>query len=391
MTLSKLGKLTWRFPAALAAACCSTARLMLIALISLFASVAPAAAQRSGAAPYGVIEIGSKGVKAYVFDIDYARAVSRCQTDPEAWLACVQPITLRPINVDAIERRNLDAVGDAVLAQKQALMREHRVAEARIYVVGSSGVYAVEHRLVLEEMVNAKVGAGSHRIDFITSNQEASHAFEGLISLLPNSVQELRRSQVLTLDIGSGNTKGSYRDRQTGASPIVNFSIDWGTKKATTVIDSQRNDRDFASYAETFRKEILIPDVRGQFDSRTVAMARPRIYAIGGIVWAVSNLSRPGDRRKFPPLTVADIDAVYAKVTAPNAFALTCSENPDKAINRDIEAICETFTIKNLIAGLQVLKAYGQELDFANKNVFFFRDSQFAWPLGYLEGKLRVR
>jgi hypothetical protein len=383
----------WRAAAALSAVGKSMrsqiGALVLLAGVGLFGSANVAAAQRAHAAPYGVIEVGSKGVKAFVFDLDYART-SPCQTDPETWLTCVDPKTLPAKNVNPIDRKNIDAVGEAVAQQKQALMRDYGVAEGRIFVVGSSGVFAVEHRPALEEMVNVRAALGpDRRMDFITAANESSYAFEGIISMLPKNVQELRRGQALILDIGSGNTKGSYRDRNAASGPIVNFSIDWGTKKATDVINSQRGDRDFVTYAETFRRDILIPDIRGQFDNNTVAMSRPRIYAIGGIVWAVSNLSQPRNQKKFPPLTVADIDAVYAKATAPNAFALICSNNPDKAVNREIDAICEAFSIPNLIAGMQVLRGYAQEMNFANKNVFFFRDSQFAWPLGYLDSKLR--
>jgi hypothetical protein len=227
-------------------------------------------------------------------------------------------------------------------------------------------------------------------MDYISKDEEALYAFKGVMAMLPRPWNVKRRTEALVIDFGSGNTKGSFSDTADYSRPLSTFAVPWGTKTATDRINVDRGaSGDFTQTAEKFRETTLVPLIRKEFDNEAAALSRPRVYIIGGMAWALSNLTRPGTYRlKFPPVTQADIDALYARVVAPNAFASLCDANRDAQIDPDIPKVCKTFTIDNLVAGMQIMRGYAREMDFAHKHVFFFRDSLYAWPMGYLEHKV---
>jgi hypothetical protein len=342
---------------------------------------------------YGLIEVGSKGVKAYVFDLAYAQSGPGCNADPEAHLKCLNPYVLDTINTNPIEEAQIQVTADAVVAMKAMLKTTYNVSDANLFVVGSSGIGAEEHLQRLSESINrvAELPPG-HEIEYISKDAESIFGFTGVMSMLPKPWNVTRRTQALLIDFGSGNTKGAYSETQDYSRPLATFAVPWGTKSVTDYVDHARGATgDFTPEAEKFRESTLVPQMRAQFQNETSAMSRPRVYVIGGIIWAISNLSRPQyqhDKVKYAPVTQADIDLIYAKATAPNGYATLCGDNPDKAIDPDISAVCKTFSVNNLIAGLELVKAYAKEMDFANKKVFFFRDSLYAWPMGYLEHKI---
>jgi hypothetical protein len=116
---------------------------------------------------------------------------------------------------------------------------------------------------------------------------------------------------------------------------------------------------------------------------------RSRVYLIGGIAWAVTTLVQPKSRLHYPTIYPRHFDTLYNLAVRGDARNRLCDENPSKNDNPDIGKVCQTFTIDNLIAGLEILKTFSEEMNFSQKSVFFIRDSLYAWPLGYLKAKCK--
>jgi hypothetical protein len=339
---------------------------------------------------YGVIEVGSKGVKSYIFNLAHAEHDPSCRLTDESYLKCLGARTLQTRNVNPIEDGQKQATVDAVVAVQQDLMAAG-VTERNLYVVGSSGVAVIEQKDSLAAAINSGAHLAADRgIDFIDENQEATYAFRGLMSMLPARYEAEREQEAMVLDFGSGNTKGSYKDITVPDQPLVTFSVNWGTKTVTDRVNKDRGNQDFVTAAETFRESTLLPLMRQEFDNKPGATERPRIYIIGGISWALSNLSQPANKARFARVTQDDIDSLYDRLKAADAQTALCANNPSQAVNTDIKNICTTFSINNMISGMQLIKGYAQEMNFAHKCVYFFRDSLFAWPMGYLRHKLNI-
>lgn len=340
---------------------------------------------------YGVIEIGSKGVKGHVFDLDRVRSNQACKVNPEIYRKCLAPKTILTLDASAVDRAQIEETVRAASDIKRVMFSssEYRIDSERLYVVGSSGVAKVDHKLDLTNKLNSDLGlSGNHKVDFVSDEEEPQYAFKGIMGMLPAKYQLERQSQAMVVDFGSGNTKGSYKNLERPDKPVESFSIPWGTRKATQYINDNRGDIEFSEYSEKFRQGVLVPLMRREFTNKTYASTRPRIYLVGGIVWAVSNLSQPRSVASFPPMTLNDIESIYARAVSKNGFADLCVNNPDLEINKEIARVCSIFPNEQLIAGLQLLRTFAREMKFDQKSVFFFRDSQYAWPLGYLENKV---
>lgn len=340
---------------------------------------------------YGVIEIGSKGVKGHVFDLDRARSAG-CKINPEIYRKCLSPKTIVTIDANAVDRAQILETVRAADLVKQAILSssEYGIVDDRLFVVGSSGLARVDHKLELAKAIDRalarKEGEG-HKIDFVSDEEEPQYAFKGIMGMLPARYQTQRQEQAMVVDFGGGNVKGSYKNLEREGA-VESFSIPWGTKTITQYLNNSRGGEDFNFASEKFRQSVLVPLIRQEFSQKTYAATRPRIYLVGGIVWAVSNLSQPRSTASFPTITIADIETTYARATAPNGIANLCETNPDLKVNADIARICKNFPGDQLIAGLQLLRTFASGMNFSQKKVFFFRDSQYAWPLGYLENKV---
>ena len=91
---------------------------------------------------------------------------------------------------------------------------------------------------------------------------------------------------------------------------------------------------------------------------------KTRIYLIGGNAWATTTLAQPKSKSAFPRIQAHQFDTLYKQVIQPNALNTLCAENPQRETSPDIQKVCNTFTMDNLVAGLEILRTFGQEMNF---------------------------
>ncbi|MBK8908471.1 MAG: hypothetical protein IPM60_11365 [Rhodospirillales bacterium] len=347
-----------------------------------------AMAEATGSGPYAVIEVGSKGVRGFVFDLDTARH-ERCHKNYDAYLGCLDLKRLESINVSPLQRGSVDATADAVATHVATLKDRHGVDETRIYIVGSSGIANVEHRDHLMVAIEDRVEP-AYAMDFVSADMEATHAFDGLLSLGRSQIRGPAHARLLVIDIGSGNTKGSYLEVSGGEERVVGFGIPWGTVSATNQIDANRGSGAFAPAAADWRDHALLPELEAALADRPGARERDLVYLIGGTPWALVTLMLPDNTDKAVLIDGALVQRFLRETSAPDAGARLCSANPRNTPGSAIARVCSVFTVDNLAAGAHIVSALATELSFSKsgKSVFFIRDSQFAWPLGYLQSRL---
>ncbi len=337
--------------------------------------------------PYAVVEVGAKGVKGYLFDLDHAAKDPACSKDNDAYMKCIDAKTLPQINCNHIDDAPLFKVTVNAVKQFTDGFAAKGIPAKHVYIVGSSSLAeGLQHNLLATQLGQL---SPANPVGFVNVEQEATFGFKGVLGLLPGKWRAIRAPEATTIDIGSGNTKGAYQN--TGGS-MVYFGLDAGTKVAAEAITAAQKSDTFRAAADNWRTTVFVPKLRTEIETKQGIAGRNRVYLIGGAVWALATLTHPDDTTsKFPRIDPKSIDALLDRASAPGAEGDLYSD-AQKRKYPEVAKVAETFSVKQLVGGLEILKALSEELGFAsnNKNVFFFRDSLFAWPLGYISDKLSV-
>jgi serine/threonine protein kinase len=338
---------------------------------------------------YGVIEVGSKGVKAEVIqELDQANEAGF------KYIAREEDIDTR--NVNPIDPATQADTVQAVTAIMSEMQTRFSIPCEQIVIYGSSGVAKkAPHKT---ELVAAIQAASGRTMEFISVADESKYVFDGV-------VPDWRRDQVVTIDIGSGNTKGAFLDDK----KYVTYEVPIGTGDSTIQIDKSLDDRSFTAKAEEQTKSKVVPAIRQVLRQQPKLANSPRIYLAGGIVWAMATLTRPCEpeqsiaRKKeervssFTRLRAEDINTFYNNATRsrktlfePNLSS--CTPAQLTKVTKEIKNVEKKFPDKDLIAGAGILRAFSQELNFVDKeSIFFARYAIEALPIGYLIQRLEKR
>lgn len=360
--------------------------LMLIATAVISIAWGLTAHAASAGQRYGLIEIGAKGVKAYSFDLDRVIHDATCSQGGEendAYLKCLDPQTLESKNVNPISDSDFQDTTKAV-EQLASDLGAKGIAADHLYTVISSSMAKDEVRAdqLVGRLKSDKALGLKHPIDKINADQEATFGLRGALAILPDNVRKLRAGQAALVDMGGGNVKGAYANID---GSDVTFDVGFGTNNSAAAIEKARGTDTFGQAADKWRKAVFVPALRPQLERKQGVTNRNRVYLIGGIVWALVTMTHPEDKRTFFPLDPASIDDLITKASAKDSDL--CSDEHKKTVG--IAKVCDTFSLNQMVAGLQLLKAISEELNFvaAKKHVFFFRPL-YVWPLGYIRTKL---
>src|SRR5262249_4894592 len=132
--------------------------------------------------------------------------------------------------------------------------------------------------------------------------------------------------------------------------------------------------------------------LRNELKKNPGMIYRKKIYLSGSIVRAMMTLLHPEDRQSFIPLTTDDINTFYQRaVTSPQvllnpSLSRVRTEEARKEVERELEAVRNTFTPKSLIAGAEILKAISSECNFQEegKKILYARFSNMSSISSYL-------
>jgi hypothetical protein len=139
------------------------------------------------------------------------------------------------------------------------------------------------------------------------------------------------------------------------------------------------------SGAMSFRQAL-----RKEMESKPGLAHRKRVFLTGDLAWAMVTLLYPQDRQPFVPITYdsvvqfAETIAGSPKELVFRDFSLIRDRRLRKDIEQEFEAIRSTFTLQQLIAGAEILKAAAQELKWQGKNIMFVRFGHLGCILSYV-------
>lgn len=332
---------------------------------------------------FGVVEVGASGIKGQV-----VRPIANTIDGPP--LELVKEYAPVEANAFALTAPASDRIKTTVGQIRNEMEQEFHLLRGRFYVVGSSGL-PDEAKAVLSGIDFGM----ANKIEFVTPSKESIFLFRGTVS-------SQRAPDVVSLDIGSGNSKGAYLEQSTPSLIFASFAIPWGTKTAAHDIDQSRKSSNFLAAAEDFRVKRLIPAVRSQTEQYPGMQNRRYLYLSGGIIWAMETLLHPFQEDALQKVSMDDINTFCEKAVA-NANALLhpdldalIKSNPSvqqAAIEKartEVPRVSTVFTEDQIIAGSLIVKTFASEMRWNEKDrIFFARSALNAWPRGYLVEKIQ--
>jgi tetratricopeptide (TPR) repeat protein len=329
--------------------------------------------------PYAGIEIGAKGVKSMVLVM--APQIDDGYDVNETFRRSINTTIFAGVKTTgAFESQAIEETAKAVKELYDLISTKHKVEKKNIYLVGSSAVAKATNRELLTLKVKELTGQD---LVFITKDDEV--LFNVVGSIPANKI-----AKALSIDIGSGNTKIGYWDRANGRDNIIAVEIPLGTVSLSDAVSRAGDDpKAISNAADKVIKDEMSPKLRQEIQKRPGYRNRRPVYLVGGIVWAVATLTKPGNRSDFTKLTPADVDKFISGIKKdPDAFlnpSLAHIKDPEarKWAEGQVNSVKDVFTPENMLSGAKLLKA--TFVDMKIKEAYFAR-----WG-SWLAGKIYLQ
>ena len=336
----------------------------ILVCVLFFTSVATQAQLFAG------IEIGSKGVKMSVLDVDNIKKGDYVVSS--FWTENVG--IARGIAIDGnLAKEDIDNAVAVVATNYEKLKKEYKVDENNIYIVGSSGVAMAENK---QELIDAVKKSINKDLEYIDANSEAK-------MLLRGCVPPVDYTDAMVLDIGGGNTKGGYVDTRNG-DVLVFFpiSLNYGSITLTEAVIKNTKDKSIEEYnAKSFGfLPILRTQINAMYNSRPSVLEKGKVFMSGGAVWAFYTLMNGAAKKPFSEFKLEDV--IYYDQVLKNNF--TRYEELAKT-DKEIAKVLKTYSQKHLISGVNILLACLEALPNINdKKLYFAKEGQIAWLVSYI-------
>ncbi len=320
---------------------------------------------------FGGIEIGSKGVKITILDVENAK--KNIFTLKEFWTTNVG--IAKGISIDGnLAVEDIETASKVVFENYTKLLNEYKIEDKNIFIVASSGVGIAKNTDALVDKIKALT---NKEIEVISSKLEAKLMFRGSI------IKKLYLNSLL-LDIGGGNTKGGYVEiRNEDINVFFPFNINLGTITLTEKINKELvNKEDINVFTDKLRAFYpkLDADIKQMYLERPEYKEKKNIYLSGGAVWAFFTLSNNSGKENFSEFTYEDV--LYYDAIIKNNFKkfIDLSET-----NPEMARVLKTYSQKHLIAANTILLASLSNLgELETKKLYFVKQGQIAWLLSYV-------
>jgi hypothetical protein len=325
---------------------------------------------------YAGIEIGGKGVKATVVKGKPGGLYKRL-------FARTHNTTLSVLKDGAFDKAAIDETVNAIVGFIKSISAKYKVAPGRIVVVGSSGLPKASNRV---DFIQAVKKATGKELRFIDDRTEVELTIAGVIP-------KEDRLKSISLDIGSGNTKGGYKP---AGFPLVYVAVPLGTVTFTERVRQEMKARDisFVEAAIRLRESDLVAPLRKGANKMPELAKRKTAYISGGMVWAMVTLVRPADVDKaYVTFTPADVKSFLNLVTKkpgtvpmPDLEKVTDVELKKRA-EKEAASVNKTYTPENLVAGAEILMALVKAFELEGRTLIFPRNGFVGWLAAYITGE----
>lgn len=344
-------------------------------------------------AVYAGIEVGSKGVKMSVIEIEKNAEGGNFNSLKDS-----------SVNTDFINftQVSFDATLIALTRLYKQALNVYKIPPDNIFTVMSSGVK------VLSEKNDNKIWVQRLTDSFRVRINEPQRSFK-LVSVQDEArlshlgiVPEAKRFSTFLIDIGSGNTKGGYFPN-IDVSNIRLFELTWGTKSVSNATEKRmEDDQSLANYRkQLFRvlegsanQEIVYAiNVSGAYNmSDNIAFS-------GGIAWALATLIHPElNADDVVPVTYNQVEQFYNRMYenysnyTPEVLVskIPGTDAEKKTTTAVIKNVQKVFDQKSLMAGTGLLLRIMRQFEgvYEQKQFYLVKNGQVGWISAYVDQQI---
>jgi tetratricopeptide (TPR) repeat protein len=331
---------------------------------------------------YGGIEIGAKGVKLSILNI-------QLNSNGEVEYVLKSDSSMNP-EPSALTPQSQQETADALKKFIDIAKIRYRIDNDRLYVVISSGLkQELDKKNKVNEFITSVTPANAapgFTIHSVTSAEEAELAVLG-------TVPPKRRFSTSLIDVGSNKTNGGYFMDASQSFDAVYLPV--GTKSFVKMIKNKNPSTiaDFTQYAENLWRDSLSNIVLDELGRRAGLRNRSAIYLGGGVVWCIATYLYP-----------EKINDNYVELTeeAIHRFRIRLLNSYEKTIQPDLSNISNeslltdarktisraqnTYDQESLIAGAVWVDGLMKELNATQplKRFYFSKYAYVGWISGYI-------
>ncbi|MCB4798379.1 Ppx/GppA phosphatase family protein [Neotamlana laminarinivorans] len=326
---------------------------------------------------YAGIEVGSKGVKMTVLDVDN---IKRGKYEiKDFWTENIG--ISKGISVDGkLAKNDITAAVNSVKANYLKIKNEYGVLDENIFLVGSSGVAMASNTDELVTEIKLKI---NKTLNFIDANQEAK-------MLLKGSIPPVDYRESMVLDIGGGNTKGGFVefvDSEDGKLVFFPVNFNYGTVTLTEeILEYQKSSLTTLDYHELQFSYLpkLRKQVKEMYNSEPRALTKENIYMSGGAVWAFYTLYMDSNPKKnFNSFSIKDV-LMYDALIKNNFDRFEALAKKDKKV----ATVLKVYSQEYLISASNLFLVCLEDIpNIKDKNLYFSKQGQIAWLVSYVVEK----
>lgn len=323
---------------------------------------------------YAGIEIGSKGVKMSIIDVDNIKKGD--YVVKEFWTEnCA--ITKGVAKDGNLALADIDTASAIVLTNYNLIKSKFNIPDDNIFLVGSSGVAMAKNTQLLINKVKVLTNKDLEFIDAATEGK----------MLLKGCVPPVNYGNSMVLDIGGGNTKGGYIDVANGSFVFFPIWLDYGSVTLTETIVKKTYSNNIGEYIEKLFG--FLPTLRSQtnamYATNPQALEKESVYLTGGAVWAFYTLTNGAAKENFSSFKLDDV-LYYDAILKYNYGRFVKLAETDE----NVKAVLATYTQKHLIAGSNILQVCLEAIPNINeKKLYFAKEGKSAWLVSYIADRSR--
>jgi hypothetical protein len=340
---------------------------------------------------YAGIEVGSKGVKLSVVDVD--------KSNKNGSFTILKDTS---VNTDFISFSPASSAAtlNGLYNLYTLATREYNIPAKKVFTVISSGVKMQADKEnkndLIEDLVSSfkqKIKEADRQVEIVDVIQEARLSHLGI-------VPESRRFTTFLIDIGSGNTKGGYFPYG-NTKDFKLFQLNWGTKSTANATEKRCEETD--KTLTNFNKQLYRVLAGAENTEIIYAVNASGAYPLsdniafsGGIAWATATLIRP-DQADKPVITVTFDEVIkYSeklfsdfKALSPEALAAESKNlKIDKGvIGKEVKRVHSVFDQRSLMAGtgllLKIMRQFASV--FETKQFYLVKNGQVGWISAYVD------
>ena len=341
---------------------------------------------------YAGIEVGSKGIKLSVVDVDRNAKTGGAFTI----------IKDTSVNTDFISFSS--ASSSATLKGLTELYtyttEKLKIPGKRVFTVISSGVKMQAEKdsktKLIEELIGSfreKIKEPERIVEVVDVTQEARLSHLGI-------VPETKRYTTFIIDIGSGNTKGGYFPNG-NTKDFKLFQLNWGTKSTANATEKrcEETDKTLSNYNKQMYRVLTAAENTEIIYAVNSSGAYPlsdNIAFSGGIAWAAATLVHPEQaNRSVITVTFDEInkfsEQLFKRFNTLAADELLKGINDPKldkvAAAKEIKRVHSVFDQRSLMAGtgllLKIMRQFASIYE--TKEFYLVKNGQVGWISAYVD------